>query len=178
MAPSRSKPSPRPPRKSIGRGKRTLRSETSPVVEAFSAPEPVLDHEQIVSPDEKRELILAHASMRRPHDPVQLLSVWAGVAATFVVIVGAWWWSTKPEYLRIFSTPLTSGLEPMVQDAKDLGSDISDISSKRASSLSQELEKAAARLDALDRESRLKQGAVTRMTSLIEAASAATSTIK
>lgn len=175
MSPSRSKKTPaRAPRKTQVREKRILKRAVSADVDLETAPEPMHDHEPIVSPDEKRELILAHAAMRRPHDPVQLLSLWAGVAATFIVIVGAWWWSSKPEYLRVFSTPFLSGFEPAVQDAKTFGKTVTNITADRTESLRSQLEKTAARLDELDRQSRRDQGAVTRMTSLIESASAAT----
>lgn len=32
--------------------------------------------------------------MRAPHDPVQLMSAWAGVAIALVVIAVGWWWAS------------------------------------------------------------------------------------
>jgi len=45
---------------------------------------------RILSSEEKRELILAHAAARHPIDPVQRVSVWAGVAVCVLFVVAAW----------------------------------------------------------------------------------------
>lgn len=108
--------------------------------------------------------------MRRPHDPIQMLSVWAGVLAAFLVVVGAWWWASKPGYLHVFSTPLTSGFEPVVQDAKDFGKKVSDLSADRAASLRTELEKTASRLDALQQQAEKNQTSLDRMAAFVETA--------
>jgi hypothetical protein len=108
------------------------------------------EHEPIVRPDEKRELILAHAAMRRTHDPVQLMSLWAGVVATFVVVVAAWWWASKPAYLRAFSEPPLKGFEAFTEQADKLGVDIKATSAERTSQITADLNVVSNRLDALN----------------------------
>ncbi len=46
-----------------------------------------------VSQDEKHRLIMAHAAMRPTRDPVQLMSMWAGVLVAVLAVVTGWWWS-------------------------------------------------------------------------------------
>lgn len=46
---------------------------------------------RILSPEEKHRLILAHASMRKPKDPVQRVTMWAGLTIAVMAIVGGWW---------------------------------------------------------------------------------------
>jgi len=52
------------------------------------------ENEPLVSADEKRRLILAHAAMRRPQDPLQMMSAWAGIAIALLVVMTGWWWSS------------------------------------------------------------------------------------
>lgn len=48
---------------------------------------------RILTSEEKRELILAHAAARSPRDPVQQASLFAGVIIALLAI-GAGWWAT------------------------------------------------------------------------------------
>jgi hypothetical protein len=62
------------------------------------APKKAMSHKassspRIVSSDEKRQLILAHAAQRRPVDPVQRMSLWAGVFVCVVFVIGAWFYT-------------------------------------------------------------------------------------
>ncbi len=52
----------------------------------------------MLSPEEKRQIILAHAEMNQPHDPVQVLSMWAGVAVCVMAVAVGWWWSVGTEF--------------------------------------------------------------------------------
>lgn len=45
---------------------------------------------RIITPEEKRSLILAHANAREPKDPVQRITLWAGVAVAIIAIVSGW----------------------------------------------------------------------------------------
>jgi hypothetical protein len=64
------------------------------------------DTPRILSADEKRELILAHAAVRKPQDPVQRVSLWAGVAVALIAILGGWWITVGAEVKRsIEGTP-------------------------------------------------------------------------
>ncbi|MBU1348741.1 hypothetical protein KJ781_01580 [Patescibacteria group bacterium] len=72
---------------------------------------------RILSSEEKRELILAHAEARHPSDPVQRFSMWAGVAVcvTFV-LVG--WFSTLGSGIR---SSLAGNMDPGVRQALEEG---------------------------------------------------------
>lgn len=71
---------------------------------------------RFLSADEKRQLILAHAQMRRPHDPIPMLSVWAGVAVTVMVLVVGYWYATKPSFVEAQSKPFDEELAPALQN--------------------------------------------------------------
>ncbi|GMU25186.1 hypothetical protein KJZ71_02105 [Patescibacteria group bacterium] len=54
---------------------------------------PFSETPRILTSEEKRELILAHAAARAPRDPVQQASLFAGVMIA-VLAIGAGWWAT------------------------------------------------------------------------------------
>lgn len=56
-----------------------------------ASPAEFQDTPRLISSDEKRELILAHAASRSPQDPLQRMSFWAGIAVAVAVIAGGWW---------------------------------------------------------------------------------------
>lgn len=149
--------------KSTARPARSVRKRTLPRLETL--------HQPIVRPDEKRELILAHAAMRRPHDPVQLASLWAGVAATFVVIVLAWWWASKPGYLRAFASPARRELRLFKQETAQFGNVVQSMSSEKIDELMHDLANAATRLDALSTQVAREQNALDRMAALVSGTS-------
>ncbi|MCC7357790.1 hypothetical protein IT408_04815 [Candidatus Uhrbacteria bacterium] len=70
---------------------------------------------RFISAEEKRRLILAHAEMRRPHDPVQMLSVWAGVAVTMMVLTFGYWYATKPSFVEAQMKPFDEQLNPAME---------------------------------------------------------------
>jgi hypothetical protein len=78
------------PRKSTHRSKSSR--PPAPEAQTFETP-------RILSPDEKRELILAHAAMRSPQDPFQRFTMWSGIAVSVIALVGGWWltvgWSVQ-----------------------------------------------------------------------------------
>jgi hypothetical protein len=55
---------------------------------------------RILSPEEKRELILAHAQERRPRDPVQRITLWTGVAVAVLAVVCGWFLTVGREVKR------------------------------------------------------------------------------
>jgi len=57
------------------------------------------DTPRMISDDEKRELIRAHAAMRAPQDPLQRMSLWAGVTLS-VLMIGAGWWLSVGQNVR------------------------------------------------------------------------------
>lgn len=76
-----------------------------------------------LSSDEKRRIILAHAAMRETHDPVQIVSMWAGVTATALMVLFGWWWAVKPEIAKTYNNEL----RPAVSD---LGSSLKNVTSQ------------------------------------------------
>lgn len=100
MPPKRQTSSPKSPRR-----KRNAASSPSP----------------IVTTDEKRKLILAHAAMRGANDPQQAFSVWAGALAAFAVILVGWWWLAKPAYTQLLAQPSDPGVQEMKQAAISFG---------------------------------------------------------
>ena len=77
---------------------RTARPEESDVAENISATSQ--------SSETKRQLILAHAATRVARDPAQIMSMWAGVVAVFVVIIGAWGYATIPGIVEKAKQPI------------------------------------------------------------------------
>jgi len=73
--------------------RQSVSPKTPPVRRRASGSRPA-DNEPIYSADEKRQLILAHAAMREPQDPLQAMSAWAGVAIAVLVIGVGWWWAS------------------------------------------------------------------------------------
>ncbi len=67
-------------------------------------PEAFQDTPRLISSDEKRGLILAHAATRAPQDPLQRMSFWAGITIAIAVIAGGWWatvgWQVKQSVNR------------------------------------------------------------------------------
>ncbi len=73
-----------------------------------------------LSADEKRRIILAHAAMRETRDPVQIVSMWAGVTATALMVLFGWWWAVKPQIAKNYNNEL----RPAVSD---LGASIKNV---------------------------------------------------
>lgn len=97
--------------------KRSSSSPTSPRRKRSASPSPA----PIVTADEKRELILAHAAMRESRDPQQIMSVWAGAIAALAVILVGWWWLAKPAYTQLLATPSDPGVQEMKQTTVAFG---------------------------------------------------------
>lgn len=68
------------------------------------APARFHDTPRLLSSDEKRELILAHAAARAPQDPLQRVSLWAGVTIASVVIVTGWFMTVGWKVGKTLST--------------------------------------------------------------------------
>jgi hypothetical protein len=69
------------------------------------------------SHEEKRRLILAHSAARKPLDPIQRMSLWAGVAICLVFVAGAWAYTVGSGIRR----SLASSTDPNLQDVLDSG---------------------------------------------------------
>lgn len=68
--------------------KRTRRTASKRVATAASTPAP--ERPRIMSSEEKRQLILAHAAERQPVDTIQRFSLWTGVIVCILAITVGW----------------------------------------------------------------------------------------
>ncbi|MFH1620724.1 MAG: hypothetical protein ABIB04_01425 [Patescibacteria group bacterium] len=78
--------------------------------------------DRILTNEEKRELILAHTVLHRKKvkDPLQLVSLYAGVAVTSIVVILGWFYAFSPSILKSISNPFieTDGLAAQAADLK------------------------------------------------------------
>jgi hypothetical protein len=84
-----------------------------------------------LSREEKRQIILAHAAARQPTDPVQVTSMWVGVAACAAIVAVGWWWAVKPEISRSFEQGLKPALTESSQTVSALGDSIKSVSENK-----------------------------------------------
>lgn len=87
----------------------------------------------LLSREEKRQIILAHAAARQPADRVQVTSMWLGVAACAAVVAVGWWWAVKPVISRSFDRGLGSAMAESSQTATELGKTLDGLAENRAS---------------------------------------------
>ncbi len=107
------------PRRAAPRRAKTPASDIQPI----AAPEPEsYASGTLLSREEKRQIILAHAAARRPTDPVQVTSMWLGVAVCAVIVAVGWWWAVKPEINKGFD----AGLKPALAEASQTASEVGD----------------------------------------------------
>lgn len=74
---------------------------------------------RILSADEKRQLILAHAATRHPHDPIQRASMWAGVFISVAFLIGLWTYTVGSGIKQTLATPTDDGLIDAFETAKE-----------------------------------------------------------
>jgi hypothetical protein len=107
---------------------------------------------RILSSAEKRELILAHAAARRPADPIQRVSLWAGVFVCLTFIVCAWVYTVGSGIQKSLAGPV----DPNLQQVKDLTGAFAETAvTEGANELKQGFEDIATRLDQLSAEQAL-----------------------
>jgi len=82
---------------------------------------------RVISPEEKRQLILAHASMRGPHDPLQMMSLWAGVAVTALVLVVGYWYAATPGFVEASRKPFDEQLAPVADDFREFAGKMKEL---------------------------------------------------
>lgn len=78
---------------------------------------------RLLSSDEKRQLILAHAASRRPMDPVQRMSLWAGVIICTLFIIGGWMYTVGAGIKKSLAGPLDLGLGDVQAEIGKINSD-------------------------------------------------------
>jgi len=123
----------------------------------------------LLSSDEKREMIRAHAAMRATRDPVHMATLWAGVAATFLVVIGGWAWAFGPSFLQAASHPLDPSLTGIIDGVSQVGAQAQALN--QTSDLKKELDLTTARLNALSAETASQQAAIDTMAQTINATS-------
>jgi len=123
---------------------------------------------RILSADEKHELILAHAAARKPVDPIQRVSLWAGVAVCVVFIVGAWFYTVGSGIQNSLAGPPDPNTQQMVRLT---GEFVSNTASSSAQ-LQHGFQSITERLDQLNAE----QKVLNRMADTLNGTSTATST--
>lgn len=102
---------------------------------------------RILSSDEKRQLILAHSAMRRPMDPIQRASLWAGVAVCMLFVVGAWAYTVGSGIRQSAAGPLDPQLQDVVDNTKKFAEE-----SSGPGSLGEQFKNVTERLNALAQE--------------------------
>lgn len=102
---------------------------------------------RILSSDEKRQLILAHSAMRRPMDPIQRASLWAGVLVCMLFVVGAWAYTVGSGIKKSAAGPLDPELQDVVDNTKKFADD-----SSGSGSLGEQFKNVTERLNALAEE--------------------------
>ena len=164
----------------------SARSKASPKIEVneasssafverlFKSQGAVATRPPIVGADEKRELILAHAAMRKPRDPVQMLSLWAGVVTTFLVVISAWWWASKPGYLRLLSASPREGFESVQQNYDQMHQKMQSDLQVSEPTLT-ELKQTATRLDQMSARATANQTTLQRLAADVSSSSSAPS---
>ena len=149
---------------------RTRRVSESPPV-SRSRREPVLERASpAISPNEKRQLILAHAEMRRTRDPVQLASLWMGVFATFAVVVGCWAWAFTPSMLKAVKAPMPE-IHAVSETITATKQSVEQVLKDRA--VKDQAAKAVKQLETLKEEAAVRQQTLDQMAELLSATSTA-----
>lgn len=122
--------------------------------------------EPIYTAEEKRQLILAHAAMRTPHDPVQLRSAWAGVAIAVIVIAAGWWWASGSIVVSSVNkigpemAQTLNGAPKVLDPAGQIGKDFN---------FSDAIKQASDKLQVLEVQATTRQQTLDRMAALVNA---------
>ena len=78
---------------------------------------------RLLSSDEKRQLILAHAEARRPIDATQRASVWMGVIVCSTLIIGAWIYTVGGSIKKSFASPIDASVRQAIDENMPLTGD-------------------------------------------------------
>lgn len=70
-----------------------MKESKRPMSRASHDEEELQETPQILSSEEKRELILAHARSQSAKDPMQRMTVWGGVLISLGALAFGWWWT-------------------------------------------------------------------------------------
>lgn len=70
-----------------------MKESKRPTTRSMFGSEDTEETPRILSSEEKRELILAHARSQTGKDPLQRMTVWGGVMIAMAGIAVGWWWT-------------------------------------------------------------------------------------
>lgn len=70
----------------------------------------------MLSEAEKHELIRLHAAQRAPQDPLQRMSLWAGVSLCVAVLLVGWWFTVGVGVKRVVSNEETENLRTLTDE--------------------------------------------------------------
>jgi hypothetical protein len=149
------------------RKRRSVARDSTAVAEPFVMPQL---RGRLVHEEEKRELILAHAAMRQQRDPVQMMSLWAGVAVASLVVVGGWAWAFAPTAFRASAAPAYSGFGGVVKDISNFGTNAKDVV-QNGSAFTKTMNDATAKLDSLSSQVDTQQQVLDHMAASLGATS-------
>ncbi|MBI4139086.1 hypothetical protein HY479_02950 [Candidatus Uhrbacteria bacterium] len=122
---------------------------------AESAPTPrFTPTSRLISPDEKRQLILAHAEARQPLDRQARVSMWIGITVSIMFVVGVWAYGLGTEIRRSWASAPDPAIEALKQGGKDLGASLND-AGKKAGGIADDIEAISERLNALKEQDEL-----------------------
>jgi len=90
---------------------------------------------RVLSRDEKRELILAHAEARKPIHPRDRIALWGGVIVCVLFIAGAWFATAPSGIGRLWAKSSGTDVSKLHTAATELKSTLSDTSEEVQASL-------------------------------------------
>ena len=107
---------------------RARRAPAKPRVVRSATPAPeTYQSGTFMSREEKRQIILAHARKNVSHDPVQIMSMWAGVVACLVVVAVGWWLTVKPELSRQIDVTVKPAMAQSTDELRSAGQFFKDL---------------------------------------------------
>jgi hypothetical protein len=75
------------------RPSRKARTKSSAAPHPHASPAVFTETPRLITPEEKHELIMAHAASRASHDPLQRITLWSGVMVALVAVLVGWWYT-------------------------------------------------------------------------------------
>lgn len=129
-----------------------------------------------MSQEEKRQLILAHAARHRPLDPVQRLSLWAGVVICLLFVVGAWAYTVGSGIRRSMARPMDENLNAVLEAAREFTQTETDPASRDENGLTYQLRNMSARLQVMSEQEKMLNEIAARLAASSTAAGPASAT--
>lgn len=71
---------------------------------------------RMLSEAEKHELIRLHAAQRAPQDPLQRMSLWAGVSLCVAVLLVGWWFTVGTGIQQVVTSDRSQELRDLTED--------------------------------------------------------------